>query len=85
MDELKKVTLEYEDGRTRVIDKGFVCEFQGKDMVINTTGFSKRDLLQMAYGILAFVEQTGMSEDLEKYIECLIHEEQTASEESENL
>lgn len=71
MNELKKVTLEYEDGRTRVIDKGFVCEFQGEEMVINTTGFSKRDLLQMAYGILAFVEQTGMSEDFEKYIECL--------------
>lgn len=71
MADLKKITVEYDDGSTREITNGFITEFNGDEMIITTTGFSKLDMMRMTHGILATVEQMGMMDDFRKYMDAV--------------
>ena len=71
MADLKKITVEYDDGSTREITNGFIAEFDGDEMIITTTGFSKLDMMRMTHGILASVEQMGMMDDFRKYMDAV--------------
>lgn len=69
MADLKKIILEHDDGSTKEITNGFIVEFAGDEMCLTTTGFSKLDMMRMVHGILASIEQMGMTEDFERYME----------------
>lgn len=75
MADLKKITVEYDDGSAREITNGFIAEFIGNEMCITTTGFSKLDMLRMTHGVLASVEQMGMMDDFRKYMDVISMQE----------
>ena len=68
MADAKKIRIEYEDGTAKELSKGIAAEFDNENMNIDMIHVSEVDILRIAYGMMALVEEAGMMPLFQAYL-----------------
>ena len=68
MADAKKIRIEYEDGSAKELSKGIAAEFDNENMSIDMIHISGLDILRIAYGMMALVEEAGMMPLFQAYL-----------------
>ena len=69
MADAKKITIEYENGTVKELNKGIAAEFDNDNMHVDMVGVSKLDMVRIAYGMMVTVEKMGLTPLLLEYAE----------------
>lgn len=67
MADAKKISIEYENGTVKEMNKGIAAEFDNENMYVDMVGVSKLDIVRIAYGMMVTVDKMGMTPLLQAY------------------
>jgi len=67
MADAKKISIEYENGTVKEMNKGIAAEFDNENMYVDMVGVSKLDIVRIAYGMMVTVYKMGMTPLLQAY------------------
>ena len=67
MADAKKISIEYENGTVKEMNKGIAAEFDNENMRVDMVGVSKLDIVRIAYGMMVTVDKMGMTPLLRAY------------------